>query len=185
LPERPWTDEDLLRELYWGEMMSPREIADVFDCAYATVFNWLDKHGIRKRNMSEATMASHGTYWSATFYTDNEGYEMWTSDSRIVRVHRLQAVAEWGLDAVGHGEVHHKNGIPWDNRVENLEVYDTHGEHMQQHRKFSDPVRLIVADLYENRDVSSRELADDLGFISPNTIRAIHREVFGGDEAHA
>lgn len=34
--------------------------------------------------------------------------------------HRLIAVAEYGIDEVVGKHIHHENGIPWDNRPENL-----------------------------------------------------------------
>lgn len=74
---------------------------------------------------------------TARFYTNFEGYERWRAydtdgvyDSLMV--HRLLAALEWGLDAIRGKHVHHKNGIPWDNRVENLEIVDP-GEHQKIH----------------------------------------------------
>jgi hypothetical protein len=41
------------------------------------------------------------------------------------------AVAEYGYDAVCNKQVHHENGVPWDNRPENLELMriDEHAKH--------------------------------------------------------
>lgn len=47
-------------------------------------------------------------------------------------VHRLVAIAEYGLDEVSNKIVHHVNGCPYDNRPENLEVM-TQGEHIRLH----------------------------------------------------
>lgn len=49
-----------------------------------------------------------------------------------VRVHRLLAVSEYGLSELKGKEVHHKNGIKWDNRPENLEIM-TKEEHASHH----------------------------------------------------
>jgi len=70
------------------------------------------------------------------YYVDHRGYPHWEfiedSEYRCVRVHRLLAVAEYGFDAVADMDVHHKNGIPWDNRPVNIEPMD-HGEHTKLH----------------------------------------------------
>lgn len=68
--------------------------------------------------------------------TGGRGYEYCRAEVDGVRkkiyIHRLLAVAEYGYDAVVGKEVHHKNGIPWDNRVENI-VPLTATEHRRVH----------------------------------------------------
>lgn len=49
-------------------------------------------------------------------------------------LHRLIAVAEYGFDEVCGKDVHHKNGVRWDNRPSNLDVL-TRSEHIELHRK--------------------------------------------------
>ena len=81
------------------------------------------------------------------------GYERWRSWERrphterdgkedvYVAHHRLLAVVEcyaastplWAIFADLDGsDVHHENGLKWDNRRENIEVVD-HGEHAAMH----------------------------------------------------
>lgn len=47
-------------------------------------------------------------------------------------IHKLIAVSEFGFEAVKDMVVHHKNGVPWDNRPSNLELM-THAEHSSHH----------------------------------------------------
>jgi hypothetical protein len=72
----------------------------------------------------------------ALFRTNYNGYESWRSnhdyETEYVKVHRLLAVAECGVDEVAGKHVHHKNGVPWDNRPENIEVLDER-DHLQEH----------------------------------------------------
>ncbi|RBI58323.1 hypothetical protein DMJ13_27385 [halophilic archaeon] len=70
-----------------------------------------------------------------------------------VGIHRLVAVAEYGFDAVSGKHIHHKTGIPWDNRPENLSP-ETQSEHMREHWHSSvDDIahmsREKLADLFE------------------------------------
>jgi hypothetical protein len=64
-----------------------------------------------------------------TYISTQFGDERW-----YVPIHRLVAVAEFGIEAVQEStDVHHRNGVPWDNRPENLGLMD-HAEHARMHR---------------------------------------------------
>jgi len=50
-------------------------------------------------------------------------------------IHRLVAVAEYGIDKVNDSDVvHHQNGIKWDNRPSNLIPMST-SDHIKLHRE--------------------------------------------------
>jgi len=67
-----------------------------------------------------------------------DGYEMIDRQYKGERVaiphHRLLAVAKYGISAVEGMDVHHKNGIRWDNRPENIELL-TRSEHARIHNR--------------------------------------------------
>ena len=120
--------ESKLRELYWDEGLSLREIADRFGCHHTTVRQYMDRYEIPRRDgggkpeaVSHAPLCQH-----------NDGYEMWVSDHDVALVHRLVAVAEHSVEAVRGLHVHHENGIQWDNRPENL-VLVTPDQHGRRH----------------------------------------------------
>lgn len=71
----------------------------------------------------------------ATYRHDDQGYAKWVDQVdgyRVVLVHRLLAVAEYGFDAVQNRVVHHSNGVKWDNRPENIEI-KTMSDHQSDH----------------------------------------------------
>lgn len=119
----PWRDEDTLREMYNDQKMSQSEIADAFGINQPTVSKWMGHFGISTRDPSTATALAHGPL---DMYTSVEGYEEFTTrinyERKAVLHHRLLAVAECGFSAVEGRVVHHKNGVKWDNRPENIEV---------------------------------------------------------------
>jgi len=64
------------------------------------------------------------------YVTFNEGYGFIGHRDYCIPVHRLAAIAWYGFDAVDGNHVHHKNGVRWDNREENLEPLS-----MTEHRR--------------------------------------------------
>ena len=183
--DRPWTDAELMEELYHERRMSANQIRKLFDCSMTTVNEWVAKHpNCEKRSRSEAQRNIWGNTNKVPYRTHRRGHEVWRhshkEEAHTIYVHRLQAVAEYGVDAVAGMHVHHKNGIKWDNRPENLELL-TNSEHQQTHRKVSGVDRLRVAELYENGDVSYRKLHSLLDYgVTWNTIMDIHKSFYGG-----
>ena len=132
----PWTNEELLRKLYVGKGMSASEIADRFGCCATTVTNWMEKFGIDRRDPGPSEKVWDARRKLPSLSIDSEGYERWTSsyqyESYYVYSHRLLAVSIFGFDRVADMQVHHKNGLSWDNRPENIELL-TQAEHDQLH----------------------------------------------------
>lgn len=127
---KAYRDEAVLRELYHEEGLTQYEIAERLDCSRSTVWKWMKRTGVATRK------PTHASDYPACYYTDKRGYERWQTevdgDKRHVSVHRLVAVAEYGIDTVDGMDIHHKNKIPWDNRAVNLELM-TPSEHAQHH----------------------------------------------------
>lgn len=136
MSETPWRDADRLERLYWREGMTQAEIADKLGCATRTVNQWMQKHDIETRIGSPRVPG-------ACYTTSVNGYEIWRNGSAPdrnvdVKVHRLLAVAEFGFNAVRDKHIHHKNGIKWDNRPENIGLVtpEEHGRHHAIERDF-------------------------------------------------
>lgn len=125
----PWNNEEKLRKLYIIEGLSLREIGNHLDCCRSTVANNMDEFGIERR-------LANDEYGHVPFSCREHGYEYWRTRHKdeifSVKHHRLLAVVKYGFDAVKNMDVHHVNGIKWDNRVENLELM-THSEHSSLH----------------------------------------------------
>jgi transposase len=132
-PTGPWTDPELLHDLYHEKSMSQYEIAEELDCGQNTVKRWMKRHDIEAKTVKNDRVPY--------FETSKNGYETWETKvedtSHHVRVHRLLAVAEYGFEAVADSVVHHKNNIRWDNRPENIEPMSKM-EHRRIHVRESD-----------------------------------------------
>lgn len=174
----PWKDGELLEQLYIDQRLSMNQIRKRWDCSATTVGVWLEKHGIRKRTRSEAAQNAHSSPYEISYYTYKRGHEIAKSGDDKIPVHRLQAIAEWGAGAVKGKHVHHINGIPWDNRIGNLELV-SNSEHQRKHLKIDGIDRIRVAELYEHGTISSRKLAAMFD-VTGGTVLDIHKEFYGG-----
>lgn len=162
--KQPWKCEGTLKELYVDKQLSMADIADELGCNKQTVKNWLDKHGIETRDASfRRNPGSFGIYlnnWGHVHINHSYKGEQWS-----VFAHRLLALVEHDIESLKGKEVHHKNGIPWDNRPENLEVV-TKAEHSAKHHDnnpdtpWRDENKLI--NTYENQG-SCKKAAEKLG----------------------
>lgn len=133
-PEDVRFSERELSQHYIADGKTIQETADELGTSKITVDRHLRYHGIKK-TISEA-QADRYRGEPATFRTNPKGYEEWglrqVDGGGQVLVHRLVAVAECGFDAVEDMQVHHENGVPWDNRPENLEL-TTLRDHIKKH----------------------------------------------------
>ncbi|AGM10789.1 HNH endonuclease [Halorubrum tailed phage 8] len=66
----------------------------------------------------------------------HHGYEIATNEyegvQREVAIHRLIMLAEYGFEAVCQNQVHHLNGVRWDNRPSNLSLMSA-SDHARLH----------------------------------------------------
>lgn len=156
----PWRNKELLQELYVEKRLSAREIGEILDCGHTTLFYWMDKYGIETRDQSNLP---------PRITTSGNGYEiarsMTNGKVESVSIHRLLAVSEYGFDDIKGKDVHHKNGIKWDNRLENITVLDEskhkrlHIENQNEKKPYTD--KETLKKLYQN--MSRKELADEFG----------------------
>jgi len=129
--ENPHRCRELLKEFYQRKGYSSKEAGERLGCSHRTVLDWCEKHGIEKEP-AHRPKKDHAAFFSLA--TRKHSYEVWNdNDAKSqVRVHRLLAVAEYGFDEVADKHIHHKNGIEWDNRPENIEPLSP-GEHARTH----------------------------------------------------
>lgn len=134
-PEGKHTEREWLAEQYHGRGQTLAQIADKCDVDKVTIMNWMDRHDIPRRDATH-----HKRVSPAQFTVEKDGYERAASKNngkfRQVRIHQLVAIANgadpYKIFSNGEYECHHINGVPWDNRPENIEVL-TGSEHDEIH----------------------------------------------------
>lgn len=166
-PDANYNDEDWMCKKYVEEGLSSQEIADECGCTLSTVHYWLDQFDIDIKLDQEGR--------NLTPYLCNKGYYrvdcQCNGDKYTLLIHRLVAVAEFGYDAVVGKDVHHKNGITWDNRPENLELV-TREEHTRKHNSGDKTLyrdESWLREKYLEEGLLQREIADICG-CAPRTI---------------
>jgi len=100
------------------------------------------------------------------------GYEVSScslEQSDSIGIHRLVAIAEYGIEAVAHAHVHHINSIPWDNRPTNLTpLSDKEHRRRESLRSLIESVdeealaEALEVKNYSNAAEAVREAADEL-----------------------
>ena len=178
--DKPWRDEDGLRELYHEEGASLPEIAEVMGCSYRTIWNWFDRFDIPRRKSPQQKPVS--------FESHEKGYEIWREQSggtnNNIRVHRLLAVSEFGFSEVAGMHVHHKNGVPWDNRPANIELVTSEEHNQLHHPKACGWLEVLrIREMYRNGAVSKQALSEMFG-VSWSTVHAVTEATgaYAGDE---
>lgn len=132
-PEGPHGDPEWLREKYIGEGMTLTEMAEEAGVAHESVIiHHMDKHGIERRTAGDYLRKDPGVKNAKHDNHDQIRFGV-NGTTHYYDIHRIVAIGEFGLDAVGGSIVHHKNGIPWDNRPGNLELIDSQSEHAKMH----------------------------------------------------
>jgi len=122
--QKPPVSESALREMYEERQMSSADISDKHEVSPRTVRRWMEYYGIERRPPAPEKHIS--------LRTSKNGYEIWNIRGHTIHHHRLLAVAESGVDAIEDNVIHHRNGIRWDNRLENIEIMSP-SEHSRHH----------------------------------------------------
>jgi len=134
---KKYKNKEWLHEQYVLKYKSARQIAKENGVSPKFIEDELKNAGIEIREGGRHKL-------HASFRTTTQGYEEWygyTPDSgrrdESIHVHRLLAISEYGCEAVSGKDVHHRNGIPWDNRLENIDLMEK-SEHGRLHGKDKD-----------------------------------------------
>lgn len=137
--DRRYYDRDRLYQLYYVDGYDQAEIAEFANCAERTVSKWMQDFGIgpgKGAGGPDPLSRPKPSVSPAPFSTGTQGYERWEvsdfGEAYTILVHRLLAVAKYGLEAVAGNSVHHRNGIPFDNRYENITVM-SRSKHSSHH----------------------------------------------------
>lgn len=128
-----WKDREKLKEAY-DRLDSQRKVAEEFETTRDIIRYWMNKFDIERDSPGKYGNYRHLKPYEKSIW-ENGYAEFRVKDKErrdTVRIHRLLAIAEFGVEAVKGMDIHHKNHCPFDNRRENLEVV-SRAEHNSIH----------------------------------------------------
>jgi hypothetical protein len=121
--------KETLEYLYHDKKLSTYDIGEKLNCTAQTVWKWMQKKDIDTRKPTSEKAGWFGYIRGYAYFQTQEDGTL-----HNIRVHRLLAVAKYGYEEVKNKVVHHKNGVRWDNRYENIEIMDN-SKHVKKHNE--------------------------------------------------
>jgi len=138
---------DWLYQKYILEKMSTYEIASIYKYSQKAVYNWLIKFGIKPRTKSQAQILLPRRY-NKPIKIHLLGYVLEFRPSHpngdkhgYVLQHRLVMEKYLGRHLSSEEVIHHKNEMVYDNKIENLELFNSKREHLAFHLKKANRIK--------------------------------------------
>lgn len=136
-----YRDKDWLREKYWVERLPITRIAKLEKCSTETIHRWMKKFNIVRRKRGFQGGKNHWNWKGGTRIWSN-GYVLILKPSHpcsnkhgYVRRSRLVMEKHLGRYLDPKEIPHHKNEIRDDDRIENLRLFASNGEHISFHKR--------------------------------------------------
>lgn len=145
---------------------------------------FLKRNGIHKK-FSKGLLGERSPNWKGGIYHDKDGYTQIYAPNHPNRKkhlpyqyeHRLVVESHIGRYLLRSEVVHHKNGNKKDNRIENLEIFSSNGEHLKHELRGRCPkwskegmARLLKASLQRTLNAKLRKSKEKSLFDGPKCI---------------
>ena len=126
-----------LRKLYVDDRMSCAAIGRMYGCAQISILRLLKRHGIPRRSTGPLPGHEHPEWKGGVrmckgyIYRYCPDHPHATKHGKAVAEHRLVMEKHLGRYLLPSEVVHHINGDPLDNRIDNLELHENNAAHLR------------------------------------------------------
>jgi len=150
-PNALWRNKEWLEQQYFQNGLSFRSISKLTNCTDKNVEHFFKKFGFKSRPISEPGELSHN--WKGGKVRNSQGYILVfhsephaykNKGSQYVREHVLVMEKILGRPLKHPEMIHHKNGIPHDNRPQNLQLMSGPFEHNTLEQKLGKFAKLLL-----------------------------------------
>lgn len=131
-------DDEALRHWH-DQQLSTREMAQLAGCSPEAVRRRMVQLGLPR--LAPKSRMTHNHFWAGGLSVDKYGYILektpghpYATKTGYVRQHRLVMGRHLGRFVRPGEVVDHVNGDPSDNRIENLRLFASNGEHLRHTR---------------------------------------------------
>jgi len=162
--DKKYRDAEWLREKYVDEGLSGYEIAEICDCGDSTVYSWLDRHDIERRDKSEACISTDGEHTDRAWF-----YEHYVE--KDMSVHDIADVCGISSWTANHWRKRH-----------NIEIHVTHAAGKEHPRYNSKQVNCSWCDKEIIRQKSQTEKHDR--FYCSKECESKHKQEWQSGENH-
>lgn len=138
-----YKNKDWLLEKYINEKLTQKKISKLSGCCESTIQKWLSKFNIKTRPCA-ALPGKENFKWNGGVYTRKDGYVFVTVRGKKKLEHRIVMEKHLGRKLESHEHIHHINGNPSDNRLENLQLMKNSSEHIKLEQKLSSFAKEIL-----------------------------------------
>lgn len=154
MSQRFFTDNQEIEicNLYFKDKLSTNKLAEQFQCHHSTIEFLIERNGYKLRSLSEAGKGALNPNWKGgrricrgyvLIKTPNHPH---CDMKNYVMEHRLVVEKHLGRLLNPKEVVHHVNGNPSDNRIENLKLFTRFKDHFDWHKAEKRENRLLQRD---------------------------------------
>jgi hypothetical protein len=129
-----------LREKIEVDLLTQRECAAHYGCSLSLIHQRCKRLGLKTQRTGPRSGERHPNWKGGTkqvgryLYRYQPDHPLATKSGYVLD-HRLKMEAHLGRALLRSEVVHHRNGDPLDNRIENLEVFQTNADHLRHELK--------------------------------------------------
>lgn len=163
-----YRNRDWLYEQYIIQKKSTKKIAKECNTQSGTILRWMDRYNIQTRTYSESITRELNPNWKGGKYKNPNGYiyikkrdHPNANSHGYVAEHVLVMEKKLGRYLEKDEVIHHINFIPYDNRIQNLHLFENNSKHQKVKKSLFNIIKPLIKRgfIYFNKEKEEYELS--------------------------